>query len=642
MDTKNQLISGFDLLENGKIEEALKISLNIILGEPNNEVAYFLAGNCHEESDNIKESITNYRKCLELNPSWKDVMPYLAKALHKTGHTQEAIQIYERLWNIDRSNTSILVTISEMLQTLHLWKEAEQTLQLAIKINPKNADAYVQLANINRLGYQDLESAIGHCLTAIEIDPHNFCAYSLMGFGYLRAGNPKAASSTFERALILSNHRSIAVHSNLLMTQHYLDDLSPHELFSNHQEWQRCYENEFKSKSRFQFENIQATDKKLRIGFTSSDLKQHSVFNFLHGLFKSYDRKSFEFVCFSKLHPSAEDNASEILKSYSDEWHIIHDLQANKACKKIRECNIDILIDLSGHTAGNSLPVYLSRAAPIQVTWLGYPDTTGLDNMDFRLVDSITDPEPWADELASENLYRLPPPFLCYHPHEDWCEIPSPESHSDKIVFGTFNEAAKYSPSTLRLWSKILKSIPNAELAIKSRQTGQEKVKTAVIQKLIEHGIDEERITIFEYASSTKDHLNTYNKMDVALDPFPYNGTTTSCEALWMGVPMITRAGDRHCARVGMSLMNSIGLNDWIAHSDEEYREKAVWIAQNPEQLKKVKRTLRHRMQNSPLCDHVGFARKFEFSLREMWKSWCKDKQNPISVSEFKSLSLDQ
>ena len=627
-DILDQLILGIKQYSKGRIDDAMAIAQDVLEKAPDNAIGWMLYGNCNLASGKYEDSIAHFRKALLLDPELKDAMVPLTKALRLKGEYQEAIKIYNDLLDQDPSNSTALLSLGDLLYEVQRYEESEKTLRLTLKTNPTLTFAHVLLGRIAKARNAGVDDAIGHCLDAIATDPEDSIAYNDIGNYLIRAGDPVAACNAFQKVMDLTNKKNPLVYSNLLLTQHYRDDISPKELFESHRGWQKSYENRCNSRDKLDFKNRPDPNKKLRIGFTSADLRQHSVFNFLHGLFKSYDRENFEFICFSSTSPRAEDKASEILKSHTDEWHVIHQISPQKACEKIISSQIDVLIDLSGHTGDNCLPIYLRRAAPVQVTWLGYPDTTGLDTMDYRLVDSITDPEPWADELASEHLYRLPVPFICYHPHPDCYVDPKPNMVPERIVFGTFNEAPKFSPSVLRIWCEILKRIPDAELVIKCRPFGEEKTKTFVMDNMRKYGIDESRVKLLAFIQKSTGHMSTYDVMDVALDPFPYNGTTTSCEALWMGVPMITRAGDRHCARVGMSLLSSIGLDDWIAHSDEEYIEKAVQVANDRENLLQLKKTLRSRMQNSPLCDHQGFARKFETSLRDMWNSWCKAKHS--------------
>ena len=626
MEHLDHLISGIQQYQKGNIDDAMEIARNVLKQDPLNAIALILSGNCYLASGEIEEAIQSYKDSLRIDPTSVDAMMLLAKAYRQIGQGKNAVDTYQNLLAQDPTNTNALLSMGELLVGVSLEK-AEKAVELALKINPELSYAYVILGRIAKERHAGVEEAIGHCLRAIELNPNDPHAYNLLGSYLMSAGDPVAACRAYKKILDKDIKKFPLVHSNWVFTQHYIDDISPKELFENHRNWQKCYENDWRSLDPMDFKNAPDIKKKLKVGLTSSDFRKHSVFNFLHGLFDSYDRENFEFICFSTLGPSSEDIASEIIKTQVDDWQVIHGLNSMEMQKIIIEQEIDILIDLSGHTGDNSLPLYMRRAAPVQVTWLGYPDTTGLDSMDYRIVDSVTDPEPWADELASEHLYRLPSPFLCYSPYKDWADIKvEPQTQPDRIVFGTFNEAPKFSPSVVRLWCEILRRIPQAELVIKCRPFGEEKTKEFVMGYLKKYGIEEDRVKLMGFIQNQANHLATYNVMDVALDPFPYNGTTTSCEALWMGVPMITREGDRHCARVGMSLLKAIGLEDWIAYSDEEYVAKAVEVANNREQLAEIKRTLRQRMQNSPLCDQVGFARKFEAALREMWQSWCEKK----------------
>ena len=626
MEHLDQLISGIQKYQQGKIDEAMEIAEKTLEQDPQNAIALLLLGNCSMVYGRFEESIIHFQDSLKSNPASKEAMMLLAKAYRKIGQGKNAVEVYQEFLTQDPTDTDALLSMGELLAGVSPDK-AEKAVQLALKIKPDLAYAHVILGRIAKERNAGVEEAIGHCLKAIELNPHDPHAYNQLGSYLMNAGDPVAACRAYRKILDKDIKNYPSVYSNWVFTQHYIDDISPQELFENHRSWQKCYETRWETLDKMEFENVPNPQKRLRIGFTSSDFRKHSVFNFLYGLFDSYDRENFEFICFSTLEPASEDVASEIIKTQVDHWQVIHGLTSLEMQRIVIEQDIDLLIDLAGHTGDNSLPLYLRRAAPVQITWLGYPDTTGLDSMDHRIVDSVTDPEPWADELASEHLYRLPLPFLCYSPYKDWSQVePKPQIQPDKIVFGTFNEAPKFSPSVVKLWCEILRRVPQAELVIKCRPFGEEKTRDFVMGQLKTYGIEENRVKLLGFVQNQANHLATYNLMDVALDPFPYNGTTTSCEALWMGVPMITREGDRHCARVGMSLLQAIGLDDWIAYSDEEYVNKAVEIANNREELIETKRTLRDRMKASPLCDQVGFARKFEAALREMWSSWCKEK----------------
>ena len=281
--------------------------------------------------------------------------------------------------------------------------------------------------------------------------------------------------------------------------------------------------------------------------------------------------------------------------------------------------NIDVLIDLAGHTGYNSLPVFALRAAPVQLSWLGYPNTTGLKNMDFRIVDNISDPEPSADNLATEKLIRINPSFLCYSPYGDPSSYKfEPKSLDDPITFACFNNLSKISNHTIDAWTEIFKSLKSAKLLIKCRFAQEKDTKQYIIEKFLKRGMPESSLKVILVLKEYGDHLEFHNNVDIALDPFPYNGTTTSCESLMMGVPVITRVGDRHASRVGMSILSCINHQEFIAQDTNEYISKAISFASDKDRLKTIKHAVRNDMLQSPLMDGPKFAQKFQDAIYSM------------------------
>ena len=306
---------------------------------------------------------------------------------------------------------------------------------------------------------------------------------------------------------------------------------------------------------------------------------------------------------------------------YADHWLVTVGLSDDDLAERIRTDGIDILVDLAGHTAKNRLGVFARKPAPVQVTWLGYPNTTGLKAIDYRLVDAVTDPVGQADAWASESLVRLEGGFLCYAGSKDAPEPTMPPClTTGTVTFGSFNNPAKLSEATLDTWARLLARLPQARLLLKGNPFADAATRALFLSRLSERGVAAERVELVAWLPSEATHLALYNRVDVALDPFPYNGTTTTCEALWMGVPVVTLRGDRHAGRVGASLLTQVGLTDWIAGSVEEYLQIAATLAGNPQHLNDLRRTLRPRLAASPLCDGRAFARKIEATYRTMWQ----------------------
>ena len=309
-------------------------------------------------------------------------------------------------------------------------------------------------------------------------------------------------------------------------------------------------------------------------------------------------------------------------------------LSDEELAERIRADGIDILVDLAGHTAKNRLRVFARKPAPVQVTWLGYPNTTGLEAIDYRLVDAVTDPVGEADAWASETLVRLEGGFLCYGGLKDAPEPTVPPClKTGTVTFGSFNNPAKVSAATFDAWATLLSRLPQARLLLKGTPFADAATRALFLARLGERGVAAERIELVAWLPGAAAHLALYHRVDIALDPFPYNGTTTTCEALWMGVPVVTLRGDRHAGRVGASLLSQIGLTDLIANSVEEYVEIALALARNPGRLDELRRTLRPRMAASPLCDGRAFARKIEAAFRTMWQRVVRGSRQSITVS---------
>ena len=344
---------------------------------------------------------------------------------------------------------------------------------------------------------------------------------------------------------------------------------------------------------------------------------------FLEPILSTHDRVEFESVCYSDV--KQPDAVTGRLRALAGEWRDIRGRSDDQVAELVRRDRIDILVDLAGHTAGNRLLVFARKPAPVQVTYLGYPNTTGLTSIDYRITDECADPTGAADRLHTEKLVRLKNGFLCYLPPEESPEVsPTPVLRNGTVTFGSFNQLPKLSNEVVRIWAATLSRVPGSRLLLKAHGFSNEETRSRFRERFAEHGITPDRLELRCDVPSTRSHLELYGEVDVALDPFPYNGTTTTCEALWMGVPVIAWAGPTHRARVGVSLLTGLGLAEWIAESRERYVELAVELAGDPARLDRIRHGLRDRMRQAPLMDGAGFTRGLEQAYREMWRSWVR------------------
>jgi protein O-GlcNAc transferase len=312
------------------------------------------------------------------------------------------------------------------------------------------------------------------------------------------------------------------------------------------------------------------------------------------------------------------------MKGYADHWRNISDISDEKVAEIIRNDKIDICVDLAGHTAYNRILVFARKPAPLQVTWIGYPNTTGLSAMDYRIVDNFTDPVGTTEQFHTETLIRLPHSFLCYFPNYETPKVKSlPALENGHITFGSFNVLQKISSEVIQLWSEILKKIPDSRLLIKAKGLSNNTTRKYVLSRFLQHGIPEGRLNLLSFTPTFKEHIEIYNRVDIILDTFPYNGTTNTCEALWMGLPVITLEGKTHVSRVGVSLLTNVGLPEYIAKTQDKYIEKAVELAKDIEKLQMLRKSLRDKMIKSPLTNAKQFTAHLEDCYRKMWKTWC-------------------
>jgi len=363
-------------------------------------------------------------------------------------------------------------------------------------------------------------------------------------------------------------------------------------------------------------------ERRLRIGFVSPDFRGHSVAYFARPYFDSFDRDRFD--VFAYAHLSEEDAVSQGLREQATCWRNVFALSDQALAEQIRQDQIDILIDLAGYTRDTRLLAFTARPAPIQMTYIGYPNTTGLPAIDYRITDGITDPD-GVDDDYSETLIRMPGCFLCYAiPNHAPPIEPGPVEHRGHVTFGSFNNFAKINPDVIACWAEVLRAVPDSRLLCKSTSSADPTAQNVIREGLERSGIDPVRVSFSAFRATPQSHLAVYSDIDIALDTFPYNGTTTTCEALWMGVPVVTLCGDRHAGRVGASLLSTIGFPAGIAASREEYVLTARLLAENPGLLKTARRSLRETVMNSPLCDGRSHAATLEQAFRAVWQMWCE------------------
>jgi predicted O-linked N-acetylglucosamine transferase (SPINDLY family) len=371
--------------------------------------------------------------------------------------------------------------------------------------------------------------------------------------------------------------------------------------------------------------NTPDPNRRLRIGFVSGDLRSHSVGKFIENVFASLASQMADkielWAYYAFFH---EDQVTGRIRAHCTGWLTSGGLSDEALAQRIHNDGIDILIDLSGHTGLNRLPMFAWKPAPVQATWLGYLATTGVPAIDYLIADDWTLP-PAEECHFTERIVRMPESYLCFTPPQDAPPVaPPPALSKGHITFGSFNNLSKVNDAVLALWARILAALPNSHLLLKTAQLADQSVRNRLTAFFTQRGITADRLELLGLAPQDQ-HLPTYHQVDIALDPFPYPGITTSVEALWMGVPIISLAGQSFMSRQGVGILNHAALPNWIAHSEDDYLAKAIAFSADLNQLATIRSGLRQSLLASPLFDHHRFALHFEATLRSIWQQWCKD-----------------
>lgn len=355
----------------------------------------------------------------------------------------------------------------------------------------------------------------------------------------------------------------------------------------------------------------------LRLGYISPDFRRHSVGYFIEPVLKNHDKRLFEVICYSDV--LAPDMLTQKLSSYACKWHDISRLHDSDVYELVKSDRLDALIDLAGHSGFNRLPVLALKPAPKLVTWIGYANTTGLSTVDYRIVDSFTDPEGLTDSYNSEKLLRMPHCFLCFSDAQSFPEITAlPMLQNGFVTFGSFNNLAKINDFTVGLWAGLLQAVKGSRLILKSKAFNDAGVMEFTLARFYRHGIEQSRIALYGHLANYEEHLRLYNSIDIALDTYPYSGTTTTFEALLMGVPVLTLAGTTHASRVSLSILCNLHLDYLVAFNEHDFISKAIKLTHDINLLSKLRQTLRDKMKNSPLMDCEGFTRSYEKLLVEV------------------------
>lgn len=638
----------------GQNDDAVSFISRALNIDPHNEVYQNNLGSAYLAQGRITEAAACFEKAIRKEPDYLDAQMNLGTAMAESGRPAAAMDHYGKVLTLDAANVRGHIAMATACHDMKRWGEAVSWYERAMKLAPGRADIFYNLGNtyrawgrneaaedaydkalalkpdfpeaLNNLGIicqsrGAVSKAVQCYLKALEIKPADPSAHNNLGNAYKRMGRIEDALESYRSALLLQPVFSQA-HSNYLLALHYQDKINPDGVFQAHQEWAGVHAPQYQP--HWHFPNDRSPNRILRIGYISPDFYRHSVAYFFESILAQPHRDEFKAFCYADS--DRFDEVTDRLQRLSDGWRQVAGMGDEKLAELVQTDRIDILVDLSGHTSGNRMRLFARKPAPIQVAHIGYPDTTGLATMDYRITDNLADPPGRSEKYHTEALVRLDDCFLCYRPPES-CPAVAKTARQQQVgvTFGSFNLSVKISPAAVSVWSAILRRVPGSRLFLKSKNFSDHGVCQRYLGMFQEHGIAGDRIDLVGHVTGIAAHLDFYNRIDIALDTFPYNGTTTTCEALWMGTPVIALAGDVHVARVGASLLSAAGLPELVAESEEDYIHKAVALAGDAAKLSALHRGLRKKLSDSVLMNGVAYVGALTRAYRSMWRSWCRD-----------------
>jgi predicted O-linked N-acetylglucosamine transferase (SPINDLY family) len=605
------------LRDKGRLDEAIVACRRALALKPDFPEAYCYLGDVLQDSGRPDEAIAAYRQAIALAPDTFQAHNNIGSALEKTGRLDDAIAAYRQAISLRPHVAQARVNLGSALIEVGELDEAIAMYRQAIALRPSYAEAHSNLGNALAANGQ-LDQALPAHRQALTCNPKFPEAHSNLGNAFKERGQLDEALAAHRQALAIDPGNA-SIDSNLVYTLHFHPAYDAHAIAAEHRRWHRRHAEPLR-KFIQSHPNDRTSDRRLQVGYVSPDFRDHVVGRNLLPLLLQHDRRWFEVICYSNVR--RPDLLTSQFQQNADRWRNIVGISDEQAAEQIRADRIDILVDLTLHTAHNRLLVFARKPAPVQVTFAGYPGSTGLTAIDYRLSDPYLDPPGVDESIYSEKTIRLPDSFWCYDPLE--CAqlpvTPLPAMANGFVTFGCLNNFAKINAGVLALWAQVMRQVPGSRLLLLSHE-GCHRQRT--VDRLSQCGIQPDRI---EFASPRPrlHYMALYHRIDIALDSFPYNGHTTSLDSFWMGVPVVTRVGNSAVSRAGWCQLSNLGLTELAAQTAEQFVAVAVKLAQDLPRLQELRSTLRQRMEHSPLMDAPRFARNIEAAYRQMWRTWCE------------------
>ncbi|MBI3839900.1 MAG: tetratricopeptide repeat protein [Planctomycetia bacterium] len=641
---------GSVLQAQGKLDEAAACYRTALELRPDYPAAHNNLGNILRDQGSLAAAAGHYQAAVTAAPGLAEAHVNLGALFQRRGELDNANVAFRAALQADPNLLAARYALGGLLLRQEKFAQAAACYHEVLRIVPHSVRAQVGLGSVfqaqgsldaaiacyqkvirfesdhaaanNELGAnRDRSSgggdAIDEAAGGIDLDASFAVAHNNLGV-LLRAVGRLDEAITHHRTAVRLYPNGAAHHSNLLYALNYDPAYDAATIFAEHRAWAQRHADPLTAASPPHL-NDRTRDRRLRVGYVSPNFRAQAVNFFSEPILASHDHQQFEVFCYSDV--KREDEITQRLKGYADHWRNIVWQSHQEASDLVRRDEIDILVDLTGHISGNRLLLFARKPAPLQVTYIGYQNTTGMKAMDYRLTDAWSDPAGETDAYYTEQLVRLPRSFFCYMPPSDAPDIaPLPLESNGHVTFGSFNDFTKVSLHALDAWARLLLGVPRSRLIVLAYTI--DLLKDHLYGTLGRHGIDPDRIEVIAQQPH-RQYLDLIQRVDIALDPFPFNGHTTTCDCLWLGIPVVTLSGQTYASRFGGSGLVTLGLTDLVAHTTDDYVQTAAGLAADIERLKQLRGSLRERMAGSPLVDFASFTRNLEAEYRRMWVRWC-------------------
>jgi predicted O-linked N-acetylglucosamine transferase (SPINDLY family) len=606
-----------NLFKSGKLNKAKTKIENYIKKFPKSFVLFNILGAVCAGQDELEVAINYHKKSVKINPDYAEGYNNLGIAFQKLGLFEEAVKNYKQTLKLKPDFSLAYNNLGVVLKSLNKLDEALLTSKKAIELDPRFADAHNNIgAILQDLGNYD--EAYKFYKKAIKLKSSYSEAYYNLGILLKKLGKIEECVENFQKAVTV-NQKNNRAYSNYLFNLNYLTKYDDNYYIEEAKKFglslkkiddQLCIPYKYT-----------VNPKKLTVGFVSADLRNHPVGYYLIDTLKYLKKKNIKLIAY---HNSTEtDDLTEKLKSHFDAWYNIEDKNDLKVINLIRENGIHILFDMSGHSKKNRLPIFINKPAPVQVTWIGYNASTGLKEIDYIIGDQYVTPLENKNQFT-ENILQLPNIWSCLSKpaFKIEKENSSPALKNGFITFGSFNNLSKINDKVIDVWSEILKRVENSKLFLKTKELDNLKMVENIRKKFQKNGINAEKIITEGRSKTREEMLKKYNQIDIALDPFPYSGVTTSFESVWMGVPLYVLNGNNFYSRTGVSINKNLGMDDWIANNEKDYSTKILKLTSNFNQLSQTRKYLINKVDSSTLFDSSLFADNFNNILWKIWKKF--------------------